>query len=140
MPQVIGKNINSERNAASNRIAEVSIERYNENVRHLRQAVQLAIMETSIEAVGGDESTFVKMVPCTKLHTLRTIESIITTDAARKLYACIFGIPEDYIDEERLKQKQELMVQTVTQPNTRNKLPMTEDQKAASMNAKNEPR
>lgn len=139
MPQVIGKNINSERNAASNRIAEVSIDRYNEGVRQLRRYVQMAVTEVSTEAVK-DENTFVKIEPCVSMHTLRSLESILTVESARKLYACVYDVPEEYIDKKKLKQKQELMVQTPVNAGSRLKPTMTEDQKDASMKAKNEPR
>ena len=137
MPQVIGKNINSERNAASSRISEVSIDRYNENVRQLRRYVQMAIRDVSTEAVK-DSNTMVMMIPCVTVHTLRSVESILYTEAAKKMYSCVYDVPIDFIDDERIKQKQDLMVETPIAKGTRNKPDMTEDQKQASMKAKTE--
>lgn len=139
MPQVMGKNVNSERNAASTRIAEVSIDRYNEHIRQLRRFVQMGVSEVSSEAVA-DKHTLVKIEPCVTMHTLRSIESILTTEAARKLYACVYDVPIEYIDSARLHKKQEVMLEEGMSAGTRNKPDMTEDQKAASMKAKNEPK
>lgn len=135
MPQVIGKNINSERNAASSRIAEVSIDRYNENVRQLRRYVQMAIRDMSTDAVR-DSNTMILMIPCVSVHTLQSVESIMHTEAVKKLYSCVYDVPVDFLDEDRIKKKQDVMVDPSQAKGTRDKPRMTEDQKQASMKAK----
>lgn len=146
MPQVVGKNINSERIAAGNRMAEVSIERYIEHIRQLRRFVQMAVTEVSKEAVG-DANTSVRMNPCITAHTLRMVESVLKTEDAIRLYSCVYDIPEELFDPARMKLKQTAMLikpetggeESNPTANTRNKQPMSEDQKDASMKAKNEP-
>jgi hypothetical protein len=107
-------------------------------VKHLRRFVQMCITEVSSEAVG-DKDTLVKIKPCVTMHTLRTIEMILTTEAAREMYACVFDIPIEAIDATRLKKKQDVALEEPGVRGSRDKPTMTEEQKDASMKAKNEP-
>jgi len=137
VPQVIGKNINSERIAASNRIAEVSIDRYNESIRQLRRFVQMAVTELSREA-SGDAATSVRIEPCITMHTLRMVEGILTTEAAIKLHACVYELPVEYFDKARMGIKQNALVEK-PMGNIRDREKQTQDQKDAKMKAKNAP-
>jgi hypothetical protein len=62
---------------------------------------------------------------------------VLKTEDAIGLYACVFDYPVEKFDPEKMKLKQLSMLGG--EPGTRDKDPMTEEQKEASMKAKNEP-
>jgi hypothetical protein len=68
--QVIGKNVNTERNAASNRIADMSIERYFKGVKTMRTHVQKALNEASALWFGIDGVSVI-LVPVITQTTIR---------------------------------------------------------------------
>jgi hypothetical protein len=151
MPHIVGKNINSERMSGSNRMAEKSIERHDENVRQIARFVQMAMTEVSSEAVG-DKDTHVHMEPCITTHTLTMIESVLTTEAAIEMNACVYNVPREFFDPARMKLKQMAMLvkpeaggegetEGDKTPNdarkvTKDRAPLTQNQKDSNMKAK----
>lgn len=110
-PQFLGKNINSERIAASNRLAESAIERGNDMIRTMRKFVNMAIKELSKEMMTEhSDSSFLYLRPCVSQYNLSMLTPILKTDVALELTACINDIPEYYIDKKSLKQQQELLL------------------------------
>lgn len=93
----------------------------------------MAIKNLSSSAVG-DELTYVKLVPCITSHSLKMVESILKPDIAIKLNACVYDVPEDAFDIEKMKTKQ---MAVVVNPKA-SREPLTEDQKDANMKAKND--
>lgn len=111
----------------------------------------MAITEVSAEAVD-DPSTRVRMDPCVTAHTLSMVESVLTTEAAINLNACVYDIPVEAFDKERMKLKQLAMLVKPgpggggeggdeKKPNdarniTKDRTPLTQDQKDSNMKAK----
>lgn len=113
-PQALGKNINSERIAASNRLAEAAIERYDTMIRQLRKHLQTALTRTSREIAGhyieGPNELHIVMRPCISEYSLSMLVPILDTKVAAELSACVHDIPMHYIDQKRLKDHQDMLL------------------------------
>lgn len=136
-PQVLGKNINSERLASSNRLSEAALHRYTRLVDAVRGIISLVIEKVSSD-ISGSNRTVIRLFPCISEHTLHTLESVMKPEVVKMLYACTYGVPEEYFDIARIKKKQDAMLLEAAGPATRNRQPQTEEQKDAKMRAKNE--
>lgn len=118
----------------------------------MRRFVQMAITELSSEAVG-DKNTSVRMDPCITSHTLTMVESVLTTEAAIKLNACVYDLPVEAFDKKRMELKQLAMLvkpgpegnseggAEPPKPNdarkiTKDRAPLTQNQKDSNMKAK----
>ena len=113
-PQALGKNINSERIAASNRLAESAIERYETMIRQVRKHLQTALTRTSREIashyIEGPNELHIVMRPCVSEYSLSMLEPILDTRMAAELSACVHDIPEHYIDLKRLRDHQDMLL------------------------------
>lgn len=109
-PQALGKNINSERIAASNRLAESAIERYETMIKKLRELIQIALKHCSLEISKHftDAKVYVFMKPCIGEYALSTLQPILKTESAARLTSCVHSIPFEEIDMTRLKKQQDL--------------------------------
>jgi hypothetical protein len=113
-PQALGKNINSERIAASNRLAESAIERYETMIKRLRRHVQAALSRSSREIashyIEGPNELQIILRPCVSEYSLSMLEPVLDTKVAAELSACVHDIPMHYIDLKRLKDHQDMML------------------------------
>jgi hypothetical protein len=117
-PQALGKNINSERIAASNRLAESAIERYEDMIKTLRRLVQIALTRTSRE-ISGDPSgqTSIHIRPCISAHALGMLEPLLKPHVALDLHACLHDVPKNYLDLASIKKQQKLLLEPNGPPN-----------------------
>ena len=136
-PQVLGKNINSERLASSNRLSEAALHRYSRFIDSLRSTVSLAISNLS-ESISGSKQFSVVMYPCINEHTLKMVEPILKPEVARTLYSCIYGVPEEYFDMDKIRTKQDLLLEEQKKPGTRDRAPDSQDKKDDRMKKKAE--
>lgn len=109
-PQVLGKNINSERLASSNRLSEAALHRYSRFIDTLRGIVSLAVKTLSRE-ISKSNQFYVSMYPCINEYTVSKIESVVKPDVARNLLSCVYGVPQEYFDIEKIKTRQEVLMQ-----------------------------
>jgi len=105
-PQVLGKNINTERLSSNNRLTEMAITHYESHLKILSEHVQLAL-KTLSTMISGNDSTYIKIIPCMSQYTLAKIEPILKTKICMEQYACVFDLPETYFDMEALKIRQQ---------------------------------
>ena len=105
-PQVLGKNINSERLASSNRLTEMAITQYTQHIKTIRRHVQEAIETLSI-IISGEESKFIKIIPCMSEHTLGKLEPVLKPEVCKTMYSCVYDLPESYFDQKSIQQRQE---------------------------------
>ena len=105
-PQTIGENINSERNAASSRLADVSLQNFQTTCDRIRSHVNKALRDISI-FITKDPDIYLVIKPCTTMFHLAKLEGILSLEACRRMYACAYNIDEKDIDLEALKRRQE---------------------------------
>lgn len=110
-PQVLGKNINSERLASSNRLTEMAITQYSQHIKQIRKPIQEAIQTLSV-MISGDENIFIKIIPCISEHTLSKLEPVLTPEVCKTMYSCVYDLPESYFDLKFIKQRQETINET----------------------------
>lgn len=109
-PQVLGKNINSERLASSNRLSEAALHRYSRFIDSLRGIVSLAVKTLSQE-ISKSKQYYVALYPCVNEYTASKIEPVVKPEVARDLMSCVYGVPQEYFDIEKIKQHQEVLMQ-----------------------------
>ncbi len=51
------------------------------------------------------------MYPCINEYTVSKIESVVKPDVARDLLSCVYGVPQEYFDIERIKTRQGVLMQ-----------------------------
>lgn len=104
-PQTVGENINSERNAASSRLADVSLQIFETTCNRIRTHVNKALKDVSM-LLTGDKDTYLYTVPCVSMFSLSRIEGLITKEAFVRLYSCAYNISVDDINEEAVEIRQ----------------------------------
>lgn len=97
-PQVLGKNINSERLASSNRLTEMAINHFRTHSRTLR-----AMLAEAFESLGDG----VRFGHCASIHTLEQVGHLLKPKQFVELYACSFELKESDFDIKRVKQWQD---------------------------------
>lgn len=97
-PQVLGKNINSERLASSNRLTEMAINHFRVHTRRLR-----AMLAEAFETLE-DGVTFGH---CASIHTLEQVGHLLKPKQFVELYACAFELEERDFDVKRVRQWQD---------------------------------
>ena len=90
-PQSVGKNINSERLASSNRLTEMALTNFNTYVRRLRRAFKTLLDDYSI--------TF---GPCMTEHTLNIVGPFLTTRSFINLMGCCYDLPAEAFSASRI--------------------------------------
>jgi hypothetical protein len=136
MPHVIGMNMNAERNAASPITTEAAMARYYQTVRDLQGMVQEAIFDMSDEL--SDHTASVSIVVCATEHTLRTIEGVLTPEAARAMYAQVYNRPLTEFALDNVKRHQDTLLGEKVIDGSRNRLEQTSEQKQSNLNAKSD--
>ena len=107
-PQVLGKNINSERLASSNRLSELAVRKYSVSVKIIRDNLQICL--ENISAVIGDGASLV-MNPCISTFTLNQLTPILKTEAAIKLHACAYDVNPDIFSKKAMEEYLQLQRQ-----------------------------
>lgn len=128
-PQCLGKNINSERLASSNRLTEMAITSFQIMVENLRRQLEEPIKESTLSEQGAHVGFGLVLDE----HELNSLLPVMKTDVAAKMIARTFRIPEEMIDNKRVAEQQ------LVDPDT-GKKPRTEEQAiAASRQKANQP-
>jgi len=99
-PQVLGKNINSERLASSDRLTEMAINHFRTHSRRLR-----ALLAIAFEQLGND----VTFGHCASVHTLEQVGHLLKPKVFVDLYACAFELDRAAFDTERVKRWQDTL-------------------------------
>jgi hypothetical protein len=137
MPHVIGKSLNSERNAASPLTTEEAIERHKRYVRMRRNHIQMAVTTVS-RYMSGSPTCTVVLKPCVSIQTLREIEGVLKIDVLHSLMACVHNRPVEDFDAAKIATKQELILYADKPAVTRDKPDQTNDQKQSNLKAKSQ--
>lgn len=82
-PQVLGKNVNSERLASSNRLTEMAINHYLVHTRRLQAVVSEIFTSLQSGVAFGD---------CTSVHVLEQCGPYLKPSRAAELYACAYDL------------------------------------------------
>jgi len=88
-PQVLGKNINSERMSSSNRLTEMAINHFRTHTRKLREMLSGVFADLDDGVTFGD---------CASLHTLEQIGHLLRPKELIALYACAFELDTTKFD------------------------------------------
>jgi len=96
-PQVLGKNINSERMSSSNRLTEMAINHFRTHTRKLREMISGVFADLGAGVTFGD---------CASLHTLEQIGHLLRPKELIALYACAFELDAGKFDPVLVKRWQ----------------------------------
>ena len=128
-PQCLGKNINSERLASSNRLTEMAINSFQILVEDIRRQLQTPIKEATLSKKGS----YLGFGLVLDEHELNQLLPVLNTSDAATMIARTFRIPQKMIDKKRVAEQQ--LVDETT-----GKKPRTEEQAiAASRQKANQP-
>lgn len=98
-PQVFGKNVNTERHAASNRLTESAVDMFAHHCTLLRTEVARALAEACAEPHG---KFFVSFKPYLRREEIDRLAPVLKEDFAVVTLATAYGVPEKHIDREKL--------------------------------------
>lgn len=98
-PQYRGKNVNTERHAASNRLTESAVDIFKHHCMLLRSQVSRALNEACAKPHGN---FFVTFRPFVDKGDVERLAPILEPDFAAMVMAAAYGIPEKYIDRNAL--------------------------------------
>lgn len=125
-PQALGKNINSERLASSNRLVEIALTGFILQIEDLRRQLQTAL-RTATETPKGAYLGFALVL---EQHELNSLLPVLTTRAARDMISRTFRVPASFIDPERVARQQDMARDTPA------KRPRTEEESVAVLRHK----
>lgn len=135
IPQVMGIQVSPERVNSAAHISKMGTDRYAMDIRSLLKHIQLAIRNISSEAVG-DVDTYIIIDPCMSEHTLEKIEPVITLEAMKKYYMCVYtGLEEKDLDDDLLRMRQ---LSAIDSLKGGERDPLSQEQKLTNMKAKSE--
>jgi hypothetical protein len=97
-PQVLGKNINSERMASSNRLTELALNHFRTHTRKLKQLL------AQVFDILGDGVTFGH---CASTHTLEQVGQFLKPKDFIDLYACAYELNTSQFDKSLVRRWQE---------------------------------
>lgn len=97
-PQALGRNINSERIAASNRLTEMAITTYTSLISRLRERIGEAIRTETTTPRGG----YVTFSVCLAQYELEKLQPYMKTDICAKMIARCYRIPESFLDTQKI--------------------------------------
>lgn len=105
-PQVLGKNINSERLASSNRLVDVALGSYKRHVQEIRKSIQ-TVLNTISRVASGNDVDIIEQKPCISASELSALEGIIRPEVCADMYACVYDIPKNYFNVKAIALRQE---------------------------------
>ena len=97
-PQALGRNINSERIAASNRLTEMAITTYTSLINRLRERIGEAVRTETSTPRGG----YVTFSVCLAQYELEKLQPYMKTDICAKMIARCYRIPESFLDAKKI--------------------------------------
>lgn len=98
-PQVFGKNVNTERHAASNRLTESAVDMFAHHCSLLRTELARALAVACAEPHG---KFFVSFKPFLRREEIDRLAPILKEDFAVVTLATAYGVPEKHIDRDKL--------------------------------------
>lgn len=99
-PQVFGKNVNTERHAASNRLTESAVDMFQHQCSLIRTHLSAALNKACQKPHGPFLVTF---KPHLRKEDIDKMAPILKPDFAAMAIAAAYNIPEKYIDKQQLK-------------------------------------
>lgn len=97
-PQALGENVNTERMASSNALTEAAMNIFKHKAKQYRRILGAILTECNV-----------KFETCLSQHDVERLEAVLKPDVSAKMYACVYDIPESWIDKSRLKQRAEVL-------------------------------
>lgn len=97
-PQALGENVNTERMASSNALTEAAMNIFRHKAKRYRTILG-SILETCA----------VEFETCLNQHDVERLEAVLKPKVAAKMYACVYDVPEEWIDAAKLKLRAELL-------------------------------
>lgn len=97
-PQALGRNINTERLASSNRLTEMAVTGFHSTCDTVRALVGRVLAEATRDGRGG----YVDFCPRLRQHELNELLPLMHTDAAVHHIARVYGVDPGVIDPERV--------------------------------------
>lgn len=98
-PQIFGKNINTERHAASNRLTESAVDMFAHHCTLLRTELARALAEACREPHG---KFFVSFKPYLRREEIDRLAPVLKEEYAVVTLATAYGVPEKHIDRSKL--------------------------------------
>jgi len=97
-PQALGRNINSERIAASNRLTEMAITTYTSFINLLRVRIGEAMKAETIDA-----GRYVGFSICLAQYELERLQPYLKDTICKKMIARCYEIPESFLDSKKIR-------------------------------------
>jgi hypothetical protein len=97
-PQALGKNINSERLASSNRLTEMALTTYTSFITLLRTRIGDAIVESTTTPDGS----FVDFACCLSHYELENVQQYLKNSVVTTMLSRTFDIPASFIDASKV--------------------------------------
>ena len=102
-PQALGRNVNSERLAASNSLTQAALRVFQGTVQRYRKALNLLFANVT---VSGPRRR-VMFAKCIPQYDLEKLAPVIKSERLVELYSCAYSVDEDLFDAERLAKQQD---------------------------------
>ena len=125
-PQCLGKNINSERLASSNRLTEMAINSFQILIENMRRQLQAPIKD----ATESSKGSYLGFGLVLDEHELNQLLPVLNTKDAATMIARTFRIPEKMIDAKRVAEQQLVDPETGKKPRTEEQAIVASRQKA----------
>jgi hypothetical protein len=100
-PQVLGKNINSERIASSNRLTEMAIAFYHRNIKQMK-----GVLESIFDTMNSRTDQNITFNPCVSMHVINELTPVLKPQKLLELYACCHDMDPSYFDLAAIKRLQ----------------------------------
>lgn len=100
-PQILGENVNSERIAASNRLTELPIQAFQQNIENI-----CACLSESLHDATLTGNYFIDFGHVPTLFDLGQLEGILKTPRLVEMLEDVYQLPPGYIDKEAVKRRQ----------------------------------
>lgn len=102
-PQALGRNVNSERLAASNSLTQAALRVFQGTVLRYRTALNLLFANVNVDG----PTRRVMFARCVPQHDLDKLMPIIKTERLAELFSCAYHVDEDLFDKTRIKRAQD---------------------------------
>lgn len=108
-PQALGKNINSERLAASNSLTQAALRVFHGTVSRFRDVCD-GLFELIPAGTGGPKGSRVAFSECLTQYDLEKLTPFISRSKLPHLYACAYDVDPSMFDAEALRTHADLML------------------------------
>ena len=98
-PQALGRNINSERIAASNRLTEMAITTYTSFINLLRVRIGEAVRAETL----SESASYIGFSVCLAQYELERLQPYLKDSICKKMIARCYEIPESFLDGAKIR-------------------------------------